>query len=40
MVGNLIIQSTVTAAITTANAAFVAANTAASDGLAFAVALG
>jgi len=40
MVGNLIIQSTVTAAITTANAAFLAANNAASDGLAFAVALG
>lgn len=40
MVGNLIIQSTVTAAINTANAAFLAANNAASDGLAFAVALG
>ena len=40
MVGNLIIQSTVTSAITTANAAFVAANTASADSLAFAIALG
>lgn len=40
MVGNLIIQSTVTSAITRANAAFVAANTASADSLAFAIALG
>jgi ABC-type glycerol-3-phosphate transport system permease component len=47
MVGNLIIQSTVTsvnatavAAFAAANAAYAAANTSSGDGLAFAIALG
>jgi hypothetical protein len=47
MVGNLIIQNTVTAAYDAANSAsiyangaFIAANTAAGDSLAFAIALG
>jgi plastocyanin len=40
MVGNLIIQNTVSAAIAIANLAIITANSASGDGLAFAIALG